>query len=294
MLEQIKLIITALRVTTVTPLLWFFGLLLSAGFNMNFWYLKNMGLYELLKELLGLLVSPSRNDPVQVFSIIIFLFVVAVLMWVLANWVKIFFILSIADIMKVDRLGQFPKKLLWAEKQNKILQLTKKYLPSVLIVSLFTVIAQIVAVLVFASPWIWQKFFAPVEYMTGAGAVLLVLFLFILSLFNFFAVANIVLYQKNTNDACSLAWQFIKIKLIPLSFFCFMLLVFYAVGTEIGLILFTSITVALILWLGFLNAFFNFSLFLFYVNNLKPRSFEKKTKVVKKVLSHELIVGNQK
>ncbi len=264
--------------TAATPLLWFFGLLLSAGFNMNFWYLKKIGLQIQLENLLVYLLSPSRNDPAQMFSII-FIFLLGIIsVWVLANWVKIFFMLTVADLLNLKRLGETPEDLSWIDRQGKILFQSKTFILPVLIVSLFTAAAQIITVLVFASPWIWQMFFAPMEYMAGIGMVLLVLFLFIFSVFNFFTVANIVIYQKGINDACAVAWQFIKAKLVRLLIFCLVLATMYAFGASLGLVFLIHVKPIVILWFGFLNSFFNLSLFLFYIANLRPRSFEKSAK----------------
>jgi hypothetical protein len=310
--DHIKLVTTALRATLNAPLLWFFGLFLSAGFNFNWVYLSRAGFTTSGAKWLTHFWQTSYAKMEQLVPAILLLILVLAVVWIVANWIKTVFIFNAADFLDAKRLGQAAGDLTIWGKQKELFRQGKKVLGSVLALSLFTVVAQAIVVFVLLGPWLWQKYITYLPGMTSLAGLLIVIFALFFSLLNFFSVLFVVLYQKKFHEAFAEATHFMKTKAGPLFATCIILLFFYAVGVLVGVetvaaarFLFfelaaqlsilnlpsgqmiwlpQTISFALLLWLGFLNAFFNIGLFVFFQNNVKPQKFEAEEAALGKLI----------
>lgn len=241
------------------------------------------------------------------------LFLAIVIGWIVVNWVKTAFIFNVADVLDVKRLGNSAisdqvdsDNTIW-QKQIKLFRQGRKVLVPVLALSLFTIVAQFIVTFVLSGPWFWGQRVAPLPGMMVLATALFILFMLFFSLLNFFAAIFVVIYQQKFNDAFASAIHFLKAKAKPLFFSCILLLTIYASGILVGLEVVNSIRVLFsevgpqldimnlgreqiiwrhdtigflfLLWLGFLNAFFNVGLFVFFKNYVKPVKFESEKAV---------------
>jgi hypothetical protein len=282
--DHLKLIATALRVTLNAPLLWFFGLFLSAGFNFNWFYLTRAGFPSAGTYWVNHFWQSGQSHPQLLAPAILPLLLFLVLGWIGVNWIKTVFILNVSDLLETKRLGQTHEELTIWQKQGKLFGQAKKVLVSVAALSLFTIVAQAVVTFVLLSPWLWQKYIAPVPGMVVLATTLFIAFMLFFSLLNFFAVLFVVLYQQKFQEAFGSATHFMRVHAKPLFVACVLLLALYAGGVFIGSEILANINFVFFLWLGFLNAFFNVALFLFFKAYIKPRQFEAEDPAVTKLI----------
>ena len=301
--DYLKLITAAIRVTVNTPLLWFFGLFLSAGFNFNWFYLSRnkLALAGAAKWLEHMWQAGLGNLQQFVPGVLLALLII-IAIWIGVNWIKTVFILNVADLLDVKRLGADAESLTIWQKQKKLFREAKKFLAPVTALSLFTIMAQATVTFVLLGPWVWQKYITPLPGMMAFATVLFIVFMLFFSLLNFFAVLFVVLYQKKFHEAFSQATNFMGAKAKPLSAACFILLLlyvagllagseaargvkflFFEIGSQLGVLNLAreqvawrleAVSLLFLLWLGFLNAFFNVGLFVFFQKFVKPRQFE--------------------
>lgn len=278
MANLVKLITTALRVLIDSPLLWFFGLFLSAGFNFNWLYLSRGGFTERAVLWLTQEWATRQSYEPKLFLLTLILFALLGFIWVVANLVKISFVINLADLLLTDRLGGTEEYISFWTKQEKIFKQGIKFIIPVLAMSLFTMVAQAITTAILLSPWLWQKYIAPMPAMILLASLLFVIFILFFSLLNYFTVLFVVLYQKNFQTAFSAAGNLIKTSIKPLFMTCFVLFTIYIAGIWIGLQAISIIKPLFLIWLAFLNAYFNVGLFIFFKNNIKPIKFEEAAK----------------
>lgn len=298
MADYKKLVTTTARVTANTPLLWFFGLCLSAGFNFNWFYLSRAGFMESARRSAEQAWHGGAVITQQFMLPAFLLLALAVVVWLAVNWIKVAFVLNVADILGVKRLGNpdTGSYTIW-QKQRQIFRQARKSLPAVAGLSLFTILAQSVVTFVLFGPLLWERYITPLPGLIVLAGALFIIFMLFFALLNFFAVLYASLYQKNFSDAFSLAVLFLKTKAGPLSVACAVLLALYAAGvfagveiagalryasyglkTYFGLFsLNREIDLLFLLWFGFLNAFFNVGLFAFFIGSVRPKEMAPET-----------------
>ena len=227
---------------------------------------------------------------------------------IVANWLKIIFILNLSYLYKIDRLAMSPTDRetpapiqdFW-QRQRRWFKQARNSLVSTIALSVITMALTLMISASLVAPLLWQA--GPVGLRSGLGvlaALLFVIVVFFSSCLNIFASFSVVLYEKNVFEALAIAWTMIWAKFKALVVLSAALVGIYLVGLALGLagaglihhaynVLLSAFiqlrwqsiagvlyayhglgTTVFWLWFGIINALFNTALFGFFIANIRP------------------------
>lgn len=265
----------AFETTFRYPVLWLLGLFLAGGFNANFFYLANLrwGWRDLGWQLFFRLDQATPTGHLLLGVIVVILF--AAMLVVITNWAKIVFILYASDVLKLPRIkSSTASSKEPAPLKQLVINEAPRYLPSVIAMSLFTVISLSVLTTILAGGSQW--FFASRGLVWSLAAVLLVIFIFLFSCLNIFGTFFIVFYRRSFSSALNLAFDLIITHWKTILVMAFWLMViyglcFFAGRSILSVVIYTPVAgLVLWFWLAVVNTFFNLSLMLLFSQLVKP------------------------
>jgi hypothetical protein len=294
-MDYIAILKQAYVVTVRHPKLWLLGLFLAGGFNTNFIYWLNLRV-RWRQSGFSILSWFNERPDIQVWVFVIISIALLIMVIVLANWIKITFVLKASDLLKLQRMkshNDYPDNSFIGYFQEG-----KTLLPSVIAMSVFTMAITVVLLTVLGgSPSLLFHSRGLVWLMAVAVFIALVFFISCLNVFGSFFI---IFYKQRFAPALNLAldlvtsrWRVIiemglivmiiysayffglSALLATLRFFLFSIL--YPLSQS-GII--TESTVqgiaasfsAVLLWFGLaiVNTFFNLSLLLLFARLVKP------------------------
>jgi|GEM_PF-1255868 len=286
----------AYQVTIRYPALWLFGLLLAGGFNANFFYWANLRLrWRNGGDLIADWIQQNFHTTHIVLASLLLL-VAGIIIVVVANWVKIIFVIWVSDILKLPRMR--PASSTGQPDLHAAMGESRLYLAPVTAASVFTMFATGVVVAVLGGGS--QVLFDSRGVVWLLAALFLVAFVFFFSCLNVFTTFFIIFYRKSFGVALNLGVDLILsraravvemgVTLLLVYGLCFFvgtsllfLFRFSAVGTlspllRHGLVpstaffaLITGLSGLLLwAWLAIVNTFFNLSLLLLFTHLVRP------------------------
>ena len=270
-------------------MLWLFGLFLSAGFNLNMLYVSS--LFSMNKDWLG--NTFSQMVSAQPLLLGTGSAITAIVIFVLSNWAKTFFITEAHRFVHPGKHIQCPLCAGQQQQHTFIQRIPKGY--SVLKVMTASVTTILLTVL-FVMP-LSQQVVHPL--ILSVTLLAIVLILISLSCWNIFTAFFIVLHGHKFTAAAKLALDLIVMRSREVFEFIFLLLVVYGISTVVGSVLIAlsknslailygpfaewlqfpgAVTISIQIvalvsfwvWLAITNIFFNVCLLIFFTKLVTP------------------------
>lgn len=274
----------AALVTLNNPTLWWFGLVLLGGLNIQWllastpvplWAARYVRIWQSLVEM-----QHHFAHPILWWSFVI---AGAVLLLIITCWAKILLIMVSASILKLpfidkEEVGRF--RSVW-----QVVWFVRKYLERVLIINVLVIVFVSLLIVVIGLPGVYQ--FLLQGLPPGSLVVLSVISILLVLFGAVFAQLSVLfslLPGLRVGNALRAAWDLIRMRPMKVSLFFLSVFACYAISFLVGSAIFfyvrlavkllphgsliivvtQTVTLAYVVWLALLNVFYNVAFVIFF------------------------------
>jgi hypothetical protein len=298
----------AYSVTINNPILWIFGLFLSAGFNLNMAYIGTVG-WDKPGEFSRSVWEMFRSWP---FAAISGSIAAIVALFLISTFLKTFFVTE--SHLRIHDVKNKTCPLCISQEQQKTFRqrMPKSYSIGKIAIASIVTIAISVAAAGLLNYAIGQSGSASSPAVLSFSALATIIIICGIGSWNVFAVLFILWYGRSFGSAAQMSFDLISVKIKQVTEFVILLAVIYGALVVVGSVLiitsqysFTALfaplqdysvlkpvssiirmlaMIAFWVWLSISNVFFNICLFVFFDELVKPISKEEAIEAVPGVL----------